>query len=171
MKFSIKDYFSKCDQIWSVLRIWLYLLKKSLMENFIFWSQLIVLIFIDIEALFSFGTILGLTGSTWHIGTCFWKYILSSFSWVFKKINGGFRWFCHKSGCFWVVLARFRVFVQPIPSVRKKSLHLQSHLKVDSNTNVFLELLVKPVFRIVIICCFCDGIRCCTFVCLPPVSY
>ena len=36
MKFSIKDYFSKCDQIRSFLRIWSHLLKKSLMENFIF---------------------------------------------------------------------------------------------------------------------------------------
>ena len=36
MKFSIKDLFSKCDQICSFLRIWSHLLKKSLMENFIF---------------------------------------------------------------------------------------------------------------------------------------
>ena len=36
MKFSIKDFFSKCDQIRSLLRIWSNLLKKSLMENFIF---------------------------------------------------------------------------------------------------------------------------------------
>ena len=36
MKFSIKNYFSKCDQIRSFLRIWSHLLKKSLMENFIF---------------------------------------------------------------------------------------------------------------------------------------
>ena len=35
-KFSIKDFFSKCDQIRSFLRIWSHLLKKSLMENFIF---------------------------------------------------------------------------------------------------------------------------------------
>ena len=35
MKFSIKDFLSKCDQI-SFLRIWSHLLKKSLMENFIF---------------------------------------------------------------------------------------------------------------------------------------
>ena len=33
---SIKHFFSKCDQIRSFLRIWSYLLKKSLMENFIF---------------------------------------------------------------------------------------------------------------------------------------
>ena len=38
MKFSIKDFFSKCDQIYSLLRIWSHLLKKSLMENFIFWA-------------------------------------------------------------------------------------------------------------------------------------
>ena len=36
MKFSIKDFFSKCDLIRRKLRIWLHLLKKSLMENFIF---------------------------------------------------------------------------------------------------------------------------------------
>ena len=39
MKFSIKDFFSKCDQICSFLRIWSYLLKKSLMENFIFCAM------------------------------------------------------------------------------------------------------------------------------------
>ena len=36
MKFSIKDFFSKCDQIYKKLRIWSHLLKKSSMENFIF---------------------------------------------------------------------------------------------------------------------------------------
>ena len=36
MKFFIKDLFSKCDQIRSFLQIWSHLLKKSLMENFIF---------------------------------------------------------------------------------------------------------------------------------------
>ena len=35
MKFFIKDFVSKCDQICSFLRIWSHLLKKSLMENFI----------------------------------------------------------------------------------------------------------------------------------------
>ena len=36
MKFSIKHFFSKCDHIRSFLRIWSHLLKKPLMENFIF---------------------------------------------------------------------------------------------------------------------------------------
>ena len=36
MKFSIKDFFSKCDQIRKKLRIWSHLLKKSIKENFIF---------------------------------------------------------------------------------------------------------------------------------------
>ena len=40
MKFSIKDFFSKCDQIRRKLRIWYYLLKKSLMENFSFCAIL-----------------------------------------------------------------------------------------------------------------------------------
>ena len=36
MKFSITDFFSKSDPIRRKLRIWSHLLKKSLMENFIF---------------------------------------------------------------------------------------------------------------------------------------
>ena len=36
MKFSIKDFSSKYDQIRSLLRIWSHLLKKFLMENLIF---------------------------------------------------------------------------------------------------------------------------------------
>ena len=36
MKFSIKDFSSKCDQILSFLRIWSHLLKKFIIKNFIF---------------------------------------------------------------------------------------------------------------------------------------
>ena len=36
MKFFIRDFFTKCDQICSLLRICSHLLKKSLKENFIF---------------------------------------------------------------------------------------------------------------------------------------
>ena len=36
LKFSIKYFFNKCDQIRRKLRIWSHLLKKSLMESFIF---------------------------------------------------------------------------------------------------------------------------------------
>ena len=36
MKFSIKDFFSKCDQIYRNLQIWSHLLMKSLIEYFIF---------------------------------------------------------------------------------------------------------------------------------------
>ena len=40
MKFSIKEFFSKCDQICSFLRILSHLLKNSSMENFIFCAVL-----------------------------------------------------------------------------------------------------------------------------------
>ena len=46
MNFSIKDFFSKCDQIHRKLRIWSHFVKKSLMENFIFcavWRSVICL--------------------------------------------------------------------------------------------------------------------------------
>ena len=36
MKFSIKDFFSKCGHFRSKLRVWSHLLKKSAMANFIF---------------------------------------------------------------------------------------------------------------------------------------
>ena len=36
MKFSIKDFSSKCDQIPRKLRVWSHLLEKYLIENFIF---------------------------------------------------------------------------------------------------------------------------------------
>ena len=36
MKLFIKDFFSKCDQICSFLQIWSHLLKKALVEDFIF---------------------------------------------------------------------------------------------------------------------------------------
>ena len=42
MKFSIKDFFSKCDQIRRNLRIWSHLRKKSLMENFIFCAVILL---------------------------------------------------------------------------------------------------------------------------------
>ena len=44
IKFSIMNFFSKCDQIRSfVLRIWSHLLKKSIMENFIFCAAKLVI--------------------------------------------------------------------------------------------------------------------------------
>ena len=49
LKFSIKNFFSKCDQIRRNLRIWSHLLKKSLMENFIFCAVLgLIMAFITI---------------------------------------------------------------------------------------------------------------------------
>ena len=38
MKFPIKNFFSKCDQIRSYMRIWSHLLEKSLINNFIFFA-------------------------------------------------------------------------------------------------------------------------------------
>ena len=43
MKFSIKDFFGKCELIRRNLRIWSHLLKKFLMKNFIFCAVCIQL--------------------------------------------------------------------------------------------------------------------------------
>ena len=40
MKFAIKYFFSKCDQIRRKLQIWSHLLKKSLMDDLIFHAVL-----------------------------------------------------------------------------------------------------------------------------------
>ena len=42
MKFSIKDFFSKCEQIRRELQIWSHLLKKSLLEKLIFRAATVV---------------------------------------------------------------------------------------------------------------------------------
>ena len=42
IKFTIKDFSSKCDQIRRKLQIWSYLLNKPLMENFIFCAVLVL---------------------------------------------------------------------------------------------------------------------------------
>ena len=42
MKFSMKDFYSKCDQIRSLLWIWSNLLNKSFMENFVFYCKEII---------------------------------------------------------------------------------------------------------------------------------
>ena len=46
-----QDFFSKCEQIHSFQRIWSHLLKKSLIENFIFYAMLLYLcsLCIDIQ--------------------------------------------------------------------------------------------------------------------------
>ena len=57
MKFSIKDFFSRYDQIRRKLQIWSHLLKQSLTENFFFCvlvilmnnCDYIVLVFIKVE--------------------------------------------------------------------------------------------------------------------------
>ena len=50
MKFSIMDFFSKCDRIRSFLRIWSHLLKKSLTENFHILYSVIEIINFTIES-------------------------------------------------------------------------------------------------------------------------
>ena len=42
MKFSIKDFFSKCDQVCR-MRIWSHFMKEFLIENFIFCAVLLAI--------------------------------------------------------------------------------------------------------------------------------
>ena len=49
MKFSVKDFFSKCEEIRSFLRIWSYLLKKSLLESSIFRAVVEIMFIASLE--------------------------------------------------------------------------------------------------------------------------
>ena len=49
MKFSVRDFFSKCDKIRNFLRIWSHLMKKSLMENFIFRAVIIGISLVNVN--------------------------------------------------------------------------------------------------------------------------
>ena len=115
MKFSIKDFFIKCDQIHRKLRIWSHLLKKSLMENFIFlcsvasfhdwgYENMCTSVFIgvpgrgDIWKLFYqrnkwLSWEKGLSGGIWGVG----GYLISGDIWVWIFSSAS------KNG-FWIVI-------------------------------------------------------------------
>ena len=67
MKFCIKDFFSKCDQIPSFLWIWSHLLKKSLTENFIFCA--VSYNCKSIYKLYKYKSIYKLPDSWWDLAT------------------------------------------------------------------------------------------------------
>ena len=54
MKSPVKDFFNKCDQMRSFLKIWSHLLKKSLIENCIVFLLGLSKIFPPKESLVSF---------------------------------------------------------------------------------------------------------------------
>ena len=86
LKFSIMNFFSKCDQIHRILWVWLYLLKKSSMENFIFCA----VIQRSTENLFT------------HLG---WT--------VFARIDNGWVLKLHNTclTCFWIGICFFIVTI------------------------------------------------------------
>ena len=76
MNLLINDFFGKCDQIPSLLRIWLHLLKKSLMENFNFCA-LKITIGINLRS------------------SCF-TYLVTIVDWRMKLLRFfKFLWFCN----------------------------------------------------------------------------
>ena len=82
LKFSIKDFFSKCDQIRTKLWICSHLLKKSLMESFIFCAVMIprksqvCFSLVSDNFLWSVFQIL-LASCVWILSLAFSHYILS----------------------------------------------------------------------------------------------
>ena len=97
MKFSITDFFSKCDQISRFLRIRAHVLKKFVMENFIFCAR--------INWCFSFvtGNISPVVSAT----ICSW--VLSSLSplWFWIGLNSFF--FRYNCKIFWSQKEMFHI--------------------------------------------------------------
>ena len=94
MKFSIKVFFSKCGQLRRFLRIWSDLLKKPLMENFIFCAVIIhiefwddwLLLLIVFSIFLKIATIVGSTSTFRNILTPNFKNLPQAF---FLRILSG----------------------------------------------------------------------------------
>ena len=85
MKFSITDFFSKCDQ--SFLRIWSHLLKKSVLENFIFCAVLCLCRSHTNIKMESFATIVnGLLLQSLHLG-CFRESQIRFYIKIFHQVT------------------------------------------------------------------------------------
>ena len=104
----IRDFFSKCDQIWRKLLIWSYLQKKSSMENFIFCAVSfnrhirirvsVILLFISSVAFLKIFTLTLLKAlmsdrknlDIWYISFCYLNYSLckdlQQKNWKIKKL-------------------------------------------------------------------------------------
>ena len=81
LKFSIKDFFSKCDQIHSFLRIWSHVLKKFLIQNFLCSAYCIYQVTLNyFRYLNSFVTINAVNGLE-QINWC--RYTIPSTSYLF----------------------------------------------------------------------------------------
>ena len=91
MKFFIKDFFGKCDQICRFRRIWSHLLKKSLMENFILCGVTVELL--NKVHLYCIGLKLNLFLQELEMITPHWsdgvteKYLSKLFKIIFRKIQ------------------------------------------------------------------------------------
>ena len=82
MKFFVKDLSSKCNQIssfCSFLRIWSHLLKKSLMENFIFCAVLYMRVVFARENIFNYERWSNRSGYFWYQDNIFAKFFLKKY--------------------------------------------------------------------------------------------
>ena len=84
-KFSMKDFFSKCDQIHRKLQIWSHLLEKSSMENLIFCT-----VFGKTSTASYFGVIMLLSKCFWCQYSTFVKLILcfKLYNFIIYKMSG-----------------------------------------------------------------------------------
>ena len=77
-KFSITDFFSKCDQICRNLQIWSHLLKKPVMENFIFLCSVFLSLLLGDVLQISMGS--NMTNDLFLLRTFWLSFMLSLLS-------------------------------------------------------------------------------------------
>ena len=113
MKFSIKDFFGKCDQIRKKLRIWSHLPKKSFMVNFIIFVQWYLELVTSTEAMevkYSFiSSLLSISLST--------PYKTSSGNWKSNVIDAKKTW--HEMGESFYLITRTIINPMNSPMVTK----------------------------------------------------
>ena len=94
MKFSIKDLFSKCDQIHRKLQIRSHLLRKSLMGNFIFCALKWVMAYFFSRRKLK----IAILSRLWHVNEYFLENSVMCM-WE-RQIRDYFSW--NANGTFWI---------------------------------------------------------------------
>ena len=114
MKFSLKDFFSICDQIRSFLRIWSHLLKRSLMKNFIFLCS-------------------ECSSKCW-----LWFFETDSFSYTFVKV-----YFMFSKGHVWSISVKSSI-VKCLSQLSRKdfeySCHQVANFQSDTSKNITITV-------------------------------
>ena len=133
MKFSIKDFLSKCDQIRSFLRIWSHFLKKSLMENFVVLYSLYEGSLNFVLTLFAFSS-----QNSWIILDWYFRVVITAWK-LFKYAF----FFWSVISCIWTEYRDIRT---------EKTLYLDTFYEVCFFCLINVDVVRKNCVHLILIC-------------------